>query len=91
MLLREGDGGEIRCSMRSKGVVDIRSVATRHAGGGHRNASGCRMRGTLASAKASLVPEMAEAVAAVDAADAAAAVDHRRGTRDVVDQGTARH
>lgn len=61
-LLREGDGGEIRCSLRSKGVVDIRSVAARHAGGGHRNASGCRVRGTLASAKAELVPELASAV-----------------------------
>jgi bifunctional oligoribonuclease and PAP phosphatase NrnA len=61
-LLREGDNGEIRCSLRSKGVVDIRSVATRHAGGGHRNASGCRMPGTLATAKATLVPEIARAV-----------------------------
>jgi len=73
-LLREGDGGEIRCSLRSKGVVDIRSVAARHAGGGHRNASGCRVPGTLATAKAALVPEMAEAVAAVAAAEAAVAV-----------------
>ena len=63
-LLREGDDGEIRCSLRSKGAVDIRSVAVRHAGGGHRNASGCRLKGTLASAKAALVPEIAEAVQA---------------------------
>ena len=32
-LLREGEGGEIRCSLRSKGVVDIRQVAARHGGG----------------------------------------------------------
>jgi phosphoesterase RecJ-like protein len=64
-LIREGDDGEIRCSLRSKGVVDVRSVAALHAGGGHRNASGCRMPGTLASAKALLVPEIAAAVAAV--------------------------
>ncbi|MGZ6972198.1 MAG: DHH family phosphoesterase, partial [Thermoanaerobaculia bacterium] len=67
-LLREGENGEIRCSLRSKGSVDIRSVAVRHAGGGHRNASGCRMPGTLASAKALLVPEIAAAIAAIDAA-----------------------
>jgi phosphoesterase RecJ-like protein len=71
-LLREGEAGEIRCSLRSKGVVDIRSVAARHAGGGHRNASGCRVKGTLASAKATLVPEIALAVEA--AAGAAVAV-----------------
>jgi phosphoesterase RecJ-like protein len=70
-LFREGDAGEIRCSLRSKGVVDIRSVAARHAGGGHRNASGCRVPGTLAFAKSTLVPEMAAAVeAAIVAADA---------------------
>ena len=63
-LIREGENGEIRCSLRSKGVVDIRGVAALHAGGGHRNASGCRIAGTLASAKATLVPEIAAAVAA---------------------------
>ncbi len=67
LLLREGENGEIRCSLRSKGVVDIRSVAVRHAGGGHRNASGCRVAGTLASAKATLVPEVAAAVEAAAA------------------------
>jgi phosphoesterase RecJ-like protein len=72
VLLREGENGEIRCSLRSKGVVDIRSVATRHAGGGHRNASGCRVTGTLASAKATLVPEVAAAVEAAGVETAAA-------------------
>jgi phosphoesterase RecJ-like protein len=71
MLLREGENGEIRCSLRSKGVVDIRSVAARHAGGGHRNASGCRVAGTLASAKATLVPEVAAAVEAAAAPEGA--------------------
>jgi len=70
VLLRDAGDGEIRCSLRSKGVVDIRSVAARHAGGGHRNASGCRVTGTIASAKAVLVPEVA---AAVEAAEAEAA------------------
>jgi bifunctional oligoribonuclease and PAP phosphatase NrnA len=70
VLLREGEDGEIRCSLRSKGVVDIRSVAARHAGGGHRNASGCRVGGTLASARAILVPEIAAAVEAADRAQA---------------------
>jgi len=63
-LLREGDAGEIRCSLRSKGTVDVRAVAALHGGGGHRNAAGCRVPGTLASAKALLVPEILAAVAA---------------------------
>jgi phosphoesterase RecJ-like protein len=71
-LLREGESGEIRCSLRSKGVVDIRRVAARHGGGGHRNAAGCRVAGTLAAVKAALVPEIAAAVAeaAVESATA---------------------
>lgn len=70
MLLREAENGEIRCSLRSKGVVDIRGVAARHDGGGHRNASGCRVAGTLASAKATLIPEVAAAVEAAGAEEA---------------------
>jgi len=69
VLLREGDDGEIRCSLRSKGTVDVRSVAARHGGGGHRNAAGCRVKGTLESVKAELVPAIAAAVSA-RAADA---------------------
>jgi len=69
VLLREGDDGEIRCSLRSKGTVDVRSVAARHGGGGHRNAAGCRVKGTLESVKAELVPAITAAVSA-RAADA---------------------
>ena len=63
-LLREGEDGEVRCSLRSKGGVDVRSVAVAHGGGGHRNAAGCRLPGTLESVRAALVPELAAAVAA---------------------------
>lgn len=63
-LLREGSPGEIRCSLRSKGSIDVRDVASRHGGGGHRNASGCRLAGSLETAKAALVPELAAAVRA---------------------------
>jgi phosphoesterase RecJ-like protein len=62
-LLREEAGGEIHCSLRSKGIVDVRRIAARHGGGGHRNAAGCRVAGTLASVKAALVPQIATAVA----------------------------
>lgn len=63
-LLREGEKGEIRCSLRSKGIVDVLSVAARHGGGGHRNASGCRIAGTLDSVRPLLARELAAAVAA---------------------------
>jgi phosphoesterase RecJ-like protein len=66
-LLRESVPGEVKCSLRSKGTVDVRAVATRHGGGGHRNASGCRVPGTLADVKRLIVREIAEAVDLVDA------------------------
>lgn len=62
-LLKEAPEG-IRCSLRSKGTVDVRSVAASFGGGGHRNASGCTVPGDLAAARARLVPELARAVAA---------------------------
>lgn len=35
--------GMTRASLRSKGLVDVRSVAAAFGGGGHRNASGCTL------------------------------------------------
>lgn len=67
-LIREGDGGEIRCSLRSKGRVDVRAVAARHGGGGHRNAAGCRLAGTIEAVRTLLAPQLAAAVAASEAA-----------------------
>ena len=32
--------GQLRVSLRSKGTVDVRAMATRHGGGGHQNAAG---------------------------------------------------
>jgi len=68
-LLREGENGEVRCSLRSKGQVDVRAVAARHGGGGHRNAAGCRVPGSIASVKPLLVCELEEAAALVEAAE----------------------
>jgi phosphoesterase RecJ-like protein len=69
-LLREGESGEIRCSLRSKGIVDVRAVAERHGGGGHRNAAGCRVAGTLETVRPLLASEIAAAVATAHAGEA---------------------
>ena len=39
--------GETRISFRSKGEIDVSSLAVRYGGGGHRNAAGCTVRGPL--------------------------------------------
>ena len=48
---REEAGGVFRVSFRSKGRIDVCAVATRFGGGGHRNAAGCSVPGTLAEVK----------------------------------------
>jgi phosphoesterase RecJ-like protein len=58
---REEDGDVFRVSFRSKGRVDVSAVAARFGGGGHRNAAGCTVPGTLADVKKRVL----EALAAV--------------------------
>lgn len=58
---REEEGGVFRVSFRSKGRVDVSAVAARFGGGGHRNAAGCTVPGTLADVKKRVL----EALAAV--------------------------
>jgi len=58
---REEEGGVFRVSFRSKGRVDVSAVAARFGGGGHRNAAGCTVSGTLADVKTRVL----EALAAV--------------------------
>jgi phosphoesterase RecJ-like protein len=61
-LLKEAAGGVVRCSLRSKGSVDVRSIASTFGGGGHRNAAGCRLAGPLERAREEIVPLRAAAV-----------------------------
>jgi len=58
---REEEGGVFRVSFRSKGRVDVSAVAARFGGGGHRNAAGCAVPGSLADVKKRIL----EALAAV--------------------------
>lgn len=46
-FLRELPSGQFRASLRSKGAIDVASIAERFGGGGHRNASGCTVEGPL--------------------------------------------
>jgi phosphoesterase RecJ-like protein len=49
MLFKENLGGkhEIRVNFRAQGKVDVAKIARSLGGGGHRNASGCTVRGAL--------------------------------------------
>jgi len=64
VLCRELDDGGWKVSLRSRGSVDVESIARRHGGGGHPNAAGCRLSGTLAATIDHLVAELGAAIEA---------------------------
>jgi len=47
ILFREVPGASVKISMRSKGKVNVAAVAEQFGGGGHHNAAGCVLEGTL--------------------------------------------
>jgi phosphoesterase RecJ-like protein len=64
VFFKLGADGDIHVSMRSKYDVDVRSVAARHGGGGHKNAAGFKVRGPLPSVRDGILEEIAVAIAA---------------------------
>ncbi|GAB4242874.1 MAG: bifunctional oligoribonuclease/PAP phosphatase NrnA [Deltaproteobacteria bacterium] len=56
---REEEGGVFRVSFRSKGRVDVSAVAARFGGGGHRNAAGCTVSGSLPDVKRTVFAALA--------------------------------
>jgi phosphoesterase RecJ-like protein len=61
LFKRQADGS-IRVSLRSKGTVDVRTVAGLWNGGGHTNAAGCTLTGNYAEAKHALVASLIRAI-----------------------------
>jgi phosphoesterase RecJ-like protein len=55
----QADGG-IRVSLRSKGDLDVRAIAHRWQGGGHRNAAGLTMDGNIQTARRLIVEAFGE-------------------------------
>ena len=64
VFFKAGADGDVRVSMRSKYDVDVRAVAARHGGGGHKNAAGFTLRGPLAAVRDGVIKEIEEAIAA---------------------------
>ena len=54
--------GDVRVSMRSKYDVDVRSVATMYGGGGHKNAAGFTVTGTLADVRPQIIERLVAAI-----------------------------
>jgi phosphoesterase RecJ-like protein len=47
--------GSVRVSLRSREKTDVQAVAAAFGGGGHRNAAGCTVPGTLAEARRAVI------------------------------------
>lgn len=62
-ILREPKPGRIRCSIRSRGELDVASVARQFGGGGHRNAAGCTFDLSIEDAELLLTEKLRECLA----------------------------
>jgi phosphoesterase RecJ-like protein len=63
VFFKLGADGDIHVSMRSKYDVDVREIAARHGGGGHKNAAGFKVAGPLAAIRDGVLRELGDAIA----------------------------
>jgi phosphoesterase RecJ-like protein len=64
VLKGQNDIDELRVSLRSKGTLDVRAIAQRFGGGGHRNAAGCSLPGPRRDAERTVVEALLPLLAA---------------------------
>jgi phosphoesterase RecJ-like protein len=62
VFFKQIEGNRYRVSLRSKGDIDIGSIAKEFGGGGHKNAAGCTVTGDVAALQAAFVEKMARAI-----------------------------
>jgi phosphoesterase RecJ-like protein len=61
-LFKPQADGTCRVSLRSKPAVDVRGVAAKWNGGGHRNAAGVTLQGQLEHTRAEVIAELGRAI-----------------------------
>jgi len=64
ILLTEEEPGKVKASLRGKGEVPVNAIAHRFGGGGHANAAGCTIPGTLEEAAAAVLQAVRESLGA---------------------------
>jgi phosphoesterase RecJ-like protein len=62
VVLREEAAGKVKVSLRGKGEIPVNRIAGRFGGGGHENAAGCTLPGPLASARATVLAAVRQAL-----------------------------
>ncbi len=65
LFIREDEPNLFRVSWRSL-KLNVNEIAVRHGGGGHRNASGCTLKGDMPSLKQDLIKEISVALRLLD-------------------------
>jgi len=58
VLFREEENGLIHVGLRSKGSIDVAKFARKFGGGGHVNASACRVKGSIEDVEATIVSSL---------------------------------
>jgi len=66
VLLRELGPEQWKISLRSRGAINVESIARELGGGGHANAAGCRAQGRLGEVRERLVERLLRLVGATD-------------------------
>lgn len=59
---KQWEDGVVRVSLRSRGDVDVRAVAETFGGGGHINAAGCAVQGSLSAVETDVTAAVAAAL-----------------------------
>ena len=62
ILFRESKPGEYKVSFRSRGNIDVAEIGSMFGGGGHKNAAGCNLQGTLEEIKEKILSAAAEKI-----------------------------
>ena len=62
VFFKQEKGDEYRVSLRSKGDVDIGSIAKEYGGGGHKNAAGCTVSGPIEELQRAMVEKIEAAI-----------------------------
>lgn len=62
VMFKENRDGALRCSLRSKGLVNVARIAQAFGGGGHKTASGFKCRRPLAETRADVLERIGSAL-----------------------------